>query len=341
MQNKQVASFMEASGLIQYNMTNNYMFRYILQKNKKVLKGLICSLLHLEPEQIKKVEVTNPINLAGDITGKEFILDINIMLNDDTLINLEMQVANEYNWAERSLSYLCRSFDQLYSGQNYMDALPVIHIGFLDFTLHPEDPEFYATYKMLNVKNHLVYSDKFMLSVVNLNQIDLATEEDKVHKIDYWARIFKAKTWEEIKMSVIDNEYLQEAAESLYVANADEIVRQQCRAREDAERLERTLKRDNQLLKQENAELAQQLAEQEQQFTEKATDSARKLFENGVTYEVVKASITTLSDQALQAIYQKVQGEETPLPDEIEAIARADGNIQAFGTVAHEDVNWG
>ena len=40
-----------------------------------------------------------------------------------------------------------------------------------------------------------------------------------------------------------ENEYLQEAASSLYVANADEIVRQQCIAREDAERRERTLER--------------------------------------------------------------------------------------------------
>ena len=35
------------------------------------------------------------------------------------------------------------------------------------------------------------------------------------------------------------------------MANADEIVRQQCRAREDAERLHRTLDRDNSLLKKE------------------------------------------------------------------------------------------
>lgn len=119
------------------------------------------------------------------------------------------------------------------------------------------------------MKNHLVYSDKFMLSLVNLNQIELATDEDKSYKIDYWARIFKAKTWEEIKMSAMGNEYLQEAVESLYVANADEIVRQQCRAREDAERLERTLKRDNQLLKEKNAELTQQLDEQAQQLSEK------------------------------------------------------------------------
>jgi hypothetical protein len=103
---------------------------------------------------------------------------------------------------------------------------------------------------MLNVRNHFVYSDKFILSVVNLNRIELATDEDKSYDIDYWASIFKAKTWEEIQMLAKDNEYLQEAAESLYVANADEIVRQQCRAREDAERLQRTLERDNKLLKE-------------------------------------------------------------------------------------------
>ena len=40
---------------IDYNMTNNYMFRYILQSNEKVLRGLICALLHLNPEEIKKL----------------------------------------------------------------------------------------------------------------------------------------------------------------------------------------------------------------------------------------------------------------------------------------------
>lgn len=71
-----------------------------------------------------------------------------------------------------------------------------------------------------------------------------------------------------------DNEYLQEAAESLYVANADEIVRQQCRAREDAERLERTLKRDNKLLKEKNVELTQLLDEKTKQLDEQAKQLA-------------------------------------------------------------------
>ena len=260
MQNRQAASFMEATGVIQYNMTNDYMFRYILQKNKKVLKGLICSLLHLQPEQIKNIEITNPIDLSEDIAGKDFILDINVLLNDNTQINLEMQVENKHNWPDRSLAYLCRSFDQLYRGQEYEEALPIIHIGFLDYTLFPDTPEFYATNMVMNVKNHRIYNDKFTLSVVDLSQIELATEEDKAYHIDYWARLFKAKTWEDIKMLAEKNEYLQEAAQCVYMANAEEIVRQKCRAREDAERHERTLKRDMNKLKEENATVKAKLA---------------------------------------------------------------------------------
>lgn len=255
MQKNQTYSYLDAHGVISFNMTNDYMFRYILQENKKVLKGIICSLLHLHPDQIKSIEITNPIDLSKDVMGKEFILDINVILNNNTRINLEMQVSNEYNWQDRSLAYLCRSFDQLYRGQNYSEALPVYHIGFLDFPLFPSFPEFYSTYKMMNVKNSNVYSSKFVLSVVDLSNIELATEGDRSHGIDYWARVFKARTWEELKMLAKDNEYLQEAANSIYMANADEIVRQKCLAREEAERMERTLKRDNQILTEENESL--------------------------------------------------------------------------------------
>ena len=157
----------------------------------------------------------------------------------------------KYNWADRSLIYLCRVFDHLQSGQDYEETLPVIHIGFTDFTLFPENPEFYATYRMINVKNHAqVYSDKFTLSVVDLTQIDKATEEDKSSKIDYWARLFKARTWEELQMVAQNDEYLQAAASSIRIANEEEIVREQCRAREDALRRERTLERDNKILQE-------------------------------------------------------------------------------------------
>ena len=35
-------NFLSATGKIEYNMTNDYMFRIVLQKNEETLKNLIC-----------------------------------------------------------------------------------------------------------------------------------------------------------------------------------------------------------------------------------------------------------------------------------------------------------
>ena len=236
-------NLMEATGPIMYNMTNDYMFRAILQKNKKVLKGLICSLLHLQPNEIISVDITNPIELGTSIEAKDFVLDIKVLLNDSTLINLEMQVENELNWKDRSLVYLCRTFDQLYAGDDYNVAKPAIHIGFLCFTPFKEYPEFYARYRLMNVKNYQVYSDKFELRVVDLKNIELATKEDKQYQIDHWASLFMAKTWEDLKMISQENEFMQEATETLYELNADETIRQQCLARRDYYRTQNSYKK--------------------------------------------------------------------------------------------------
>ena len=90
--------------------------------------------------------ILNPIELGKSIEAKDFILDIRVLLNDNTLINLELQVINYGNWPERSLGYLCRSYDHLNRGEDYRDTKQVIQISFLDFTLFKEKPEFVAEY---------------------------------------------------------------------------------------------------------------------------------------------------------------------------------------------------
>ncbi len=222
-----------AHGAIPYGMTNDYMFRAVLQTNNKALRGLICSLLHLHEEDIISVEITNPIILGKSIKNKEFRLDINVTLNNSSHINLEMQVTGRVIWSNRSVSYLCRSFDMLNHGQDYAEVKPVIHIGFLDYTLFNDCPEFYATYKLLNVKNHHVYSDNLTLSVVDLSHIELATDEDKKYHIDYWSKLFKATTWEEIKMLAFKDKYINEAAKTIFRLSAKDQIRKRCRDREE------------------------------------------------------------------------------------------------------------
>ena len=75
-------SYLNATGHIPYGMTNDYMFRLVLEKNNYVLKELICSLLSLTPEKITSVEIQNPILLNETVKDKEFILDIKVLMND-------------------------------------------------------------------------------------------------------------------------------------------------------------------------------------------------------------------------------------------------------------------
>lgn len=223
----------KATGTILYTFLNDYMFRVILQKHKNVLRSVVCACLKLKAEEVQDIVVQNPIELGEAIDDKTFILDIHVLLNNNTIINLEMQVLDLKDWPERSLSYLARSYDNVAKEDEYINVKPVYHIGFLNYTLFPEYPEFFARYRMMNIKNHNVYTTKFNLYVIDLTQIKLATQEDVDTGLVYWTQVFKAKTWEELRLMAERNQELQEATEALYVYNQDEIVKEQCRARQD------------------------------------------------------------------------------------------------------------
>ena len=255
------------SGALIVPMTNDYLFRALLQQNNLVLKGLICALLHMEESDISSVIITNPIRLGDSIDNKTFVLDINVIMNQHHIINLEMQVINLNNWQDRSLSYLARNFDHLKKGEDYQLTHPVIQIGLLDYTLFPGHPEFYSTYQFLNVKNHMLYSDKLRISVLDLSRIDLATEEDRQYKLDHLAALFQAKTWEELQMLAQNNHYFKEASETVYQLTQEEQIRQQCLAREDYNRTMKGIENNFAAQKHEISTLKKDLAEANQQIS--------------------------------------------------------------------------
>ncbi|MBE5857637.1 MAG: Rpn family recombination-promoting nuclease/putative transposase [Lachnospiraceae bacterium] len=224
------------SGPLFVPMTNDYLFRAMLQRNEEILRGLTCALLSLKPEEIESVSIENPILLGEAIDNKTFILDVLVKLNNNKLINLEMQVINTSYWVERSLSYLCRTFDRLEKGERYDRVLPVHQIGILNYTLFEDAPEFYANYMLLNTRNKRIYSDKIKLSVLDLNRVDLATKEDKTNELDFWAKLFKSKTWEELRMLAEKEPIFKTIATEVRNISSEERIRMQCEAREDYNR---------------------------------------------------------------------------------------------------------
>ena len=232
----------KAEGSLRHTLLNDYLFRALLQENNAALKSLICAILHLTEEEVVSVTITNPILLGKSIERKSFLLDVNVLMNNDTRINLELQAEDLYNWPERSLGYLCRNFDHLNKGEDYIRTKASVHISILNYVLFKEHPEFHSIYKLLNVKNHTIYTDKFRLHVINLPCSHMITEEDRRFGLDLWASLFKATTWEEIKMLAKDHAHIRTAAETIYQLDHNETIQWLCEREIDAINRERAMR---------------------------------------------------------------------------------------------------
>lgn len=69
------------------------------------------------------------------------------------------------------------------------------------------------------IQTHHKYTTNFNMYVLNCNHIDIATEDDKKRKLDYWARMFVATDWEELKNIAGEDECYREVSEIMYSVN--------------------------------------------------------------------------------------------------------------------------
>ena len=229
-------TFFPTEGELPVCMTNDLLFHLLLQDPDMadILKGLISSFQDIEFDEINSVIVQNPISFGETINSKTMVLDVKAILNNNSIVNLEMQVINCGDWPERSLSYLCRCFDNIESGQGYDSVKGAFHIGFLNYTLFPDAPIFFASYEIKNAVTNRLYTSKFGISVVDLTLIDMATDEDKKLHRHLWASFFRATTWEEINMIATQDKNIQLAATKLYQLSEDQRIRDELWARQDA-----------------------------------------------------------------------------------------------------------
>ncbi len=210
--------FEEATGPIDVTLKNDMMFHLVMARSKKALKGLVCSLKGLDPDTVKDVVLTNPIDYSMYAT-KEIILDVKVQLNNKEIIDIELQMYAKSSWKLRSLLYLCRCFDSIGEGDNYSLLKPTTFIAIMNDPLFPAYPEFYSHYELLNTKNHQSYSSYLKLNVLYLNKTDIATQEDIDNDLVYWAKIFKATKWDELRMLCAKNDTFKEVAQVMYKSN--------------------------------------------------------------------------------------------------------------------------
>ena len=214
-----------------YGMSNDYLFKAVMQEQDDVLRNLLCALLNLQEEDVVTCKIENPIRLGESVGDKECILDIKLLLNGNKNINVELQIKKDDDWPERSLLYWARSYDDIKAGESYRNLKPTYHIGIIDFPLYEGDDELYSEYRILDVENHRIYTEKFGIYVLNLSNVDNPKNADK--QVVKWARIFKAKTLKELEEIAGEEEAFKKMVLEIRKLSKDEKVKQQMAARAD------------------------------------------------------------------------------------------------------------
>lgn len=198
----------------------DYAFKEIM-RNEKARIGFLSAILHLNPTNIKDTILLNTNFSKEHENDKQGIVDVRILMNDNTEIDIEIQLSPLNVWADRSLFYLSKMYtDQIEKGQSYTVFKKCVSISILDFKLFKDTEEFYSCFHILEDTRHTLYTDKMEFHVLELPKLPKQLKED-ASDILLWGKFISAESKEEFDMLAEKNEYINSAYEQLQVISQD------------------------------------------------------------------------------------------------------------------------
>jgi predicted transposase/invertase (TIGR01784 family) len=181
---------------LKYKFTYDTLFKMLFVKFPGLLKRLVAATLEIAVDSISEFVITNP-DIPPDAIGDKFChLDIKMAVNDQ-LVNLEVQVADEGDYTERTLYHWARVYSSaLKAGQPYSSLPRVIIISIVDFLMF-NCAEYRSEFGALEVNRHELLSDKLEMLYFEVRK--LPKDIDIKNELELMLSLFRAKTEEELK----------------------------------------------------------------------------------------------------------------------------------------------
>lgn len=214
------------------DLKQDYVFKRIFSKpeNNEALKDLLEAILNIK---IKTIQVKNPELPKNYSLEKLGILDIRAYVNNDTILDIEMQMHNVSTIVHRNISYSSKIIaEQLQVNEDYMLLKKFISINFLGENLLNRD-----TYHSIV---HLKFEDIEPEKYVEMNydkQQDVLTNLIEFHyielkkflkknpeicdKLNQWLYLLCGKG-DKIKMISKDNKSIEKVTKELEEMSMDE-----------------------------------------------------------------------------------------------------------------------
>ena len=205
-----------------YNLKNDVIFKAFFARkgNEIFLIDFLEALLNIKIKTIKINEEVNLEQLSVDEKGGR--LDLQAKLDDGVIVNIELQIKNNFNIKERTTVYSSKVISrEVARGSDYKDVSKVIMINILGYNLFEYISETvivldkHRDYEMLKgIKWYFIELPKFRKKNPDLND-----------KIDQWICFIDDSNKEAVKMAENKNKVLKKARKELDYLTGDAAVR--------------------------------------------------------------------------------------------------------------------
>ena len=214
------------------NLKNDIIFQTFFARkgNEEFLIDFLNALLKTN---IKSIEIREEVNLERlSREEKGGRLDLQATLEDGTIVSIEMQLKNEYNFEERTTLYAGKVISrETERGTDYEDIKQIIMINILGFNML--DVEDYISETAIVLDKHRDYE---VLTGIKWYFIELPKfrkqNPDMNEKINQWLAFIDDNNKELIDMAENKNETLKKARIEMNYLTGDAEVRRLAELRE-------------------------------------------------------------------------------------------------------------
>ena len=202
----------------------DFVFKKIFGSEKH--PGVLISFLNavLKPKNnITDVEIKNTDIDKQYIEDKFSRLDVKAVTSKNEIINIEIQLKNEYNMIQRSLYYWSKLYEeQLEEGDRYDKLCRTVCINILDFKYLKND-RFHNGYRLKEIETNEELTDLEEIHFIEIPKLKkINSEKDIVDVLEGWVEFLRDPESEVVRKLEMTNKEIREAKDELYRLSMDE-----------------------------------------------------------------------------------------------------------------------
>lgn len=284
-----------------YNLKNDIIFKAFFARpgNEIFLIDFLEALLKIKIEKIKIKEEVNLEQLSVEEKGGR--LDLQATLNDGIIVNIELQMNNNFNIEERTTLYSSKvNSRDAKRGTDYSEINKVIMINILGYNLL--DVEEYISETVIVLDKHRDYE---VLKGIKWYFIELPKfrkkNPDMNDKIDQWICFIDDSNKEAVKMAESKNVVLKKARKELDYLTGDAAVRRMAELREKWEMDEIAVKKNAERIGKEEGRIEGRIEGNVEGRMAEKKETAKKLLSKNMKIEEI-IEITGLTEEEIKEI---------------------------------------